>query len=372
MNIYFDNAASTPLESEVIEVMYETSKNIFGNPSASHSFGRKSKAAIEKARKTIAKYLNCSPLEIIFTSGGTESNNMVLQTAINKYDIKNIIISEIEHKCVLNTAKEIAKLKNIQLHILKVNNLGQISFSELESILIKCEGKKLVSLMHSNNEIGTLLDLEKTLTICNKNNAFFHSDTVQTMAHYTFDLKSLGIHFVSGSAHKFHGPKGVGFLYMKQDSKLEPLIFGGGQERSYRSGTENLVSIVGLEKAFELAHMNMKERKAHILEIKNYLKNRLIEEIDDITFNGDQENSLYTILSVSFPQKFVSDMFMFNLDIKGIACSGGSACASGASTGSYVLEAIDQPINRQTLRFSFSHNNTKKEVDYLIKVLKEF
>ncbi len=371
MNIYFDNAATTPLIPEVIEVMYETSKNVFGNPSSIHSFGRKSRAKIEKARKTIAKHLNASPLEIVFTSCGTESNNMILKTAVEKFQIQHLIISEIEHKCILETAKRIDANSNINLHIISVDEKGCIDLIELEKILAEQKGNKLVSLMHANNEIGTMIDLTKVGFICKKYNALFHSDTVQTMAHFPIDVKEMNLNFLAGSAHKFHGPKGVGFLYMKTDTKLEAYIHGGGQERSYRSGTENLISIVGMEKAFEMAIENMDSRKKHILDIKTYLKEKLKENIEDIQFNGDEENSLYTVLSVSFPPKYTSDMFLFNLDIEGIACSGGSACSSGAAKASYVLKAINQDEKRQTIRFSFSHFNTKEEVDYLIAVLRK-
>lgn len=372
MNVYFDNAATTPLCEEVIEVMYETSKTTFGNPSSIHSFGRKARSKIEKTRKLIAKHLNASPLEIIFTSCGTESNNMVLTTSIERFDIKHLIISEIEHSCVLNTAKEIIKSKNINLHIISVDEKGRINLVELQEVLKNNEGEKLVSLMHANNEIGTMIDLKKVGEICKNHNAYFHSDTVQSMAHFSFDAQDLNVNFISGSAHKFHGPKGVGFLYMRKDSKLEALMHGGGQERNYRSGTENLISIVGLGKAFELAQENMQSRKEHIIEIKNYLKTQLEQNIEEIKFNGDLENSLYTVLSVSFPPRFTSDMFLFNLDIEGIACSGGSACSSGAQKASYVLQAINHPKDRQTIRFSFSHFNNKGEVDYLINILKKF
>jgi cysteine desulfurase len=371
MNIYFDNAATTPLDHEVIELMYETSKNIFGNPSSIHSFGRKSRAEIEKSRKTIAKYLNASPLDIVFTSCGTESNNMILNCSIKRYDIQHLIISEFEHKCVLDTAKVIAEKFAIQLHTISVNEKGNVNLAELEVVLSKLEGNKLVSIMHANNEIGTMIDLKQVGDICKKYDAKFHSDTVQTMAHFPIDVKAINVNYLSGSAHKFHGPKGVGFVYMRGDSNLDAFINGGGQERSYRSGTENLISIVAIGKAFELANVNMESRKDHITEIKDYLEKRLIEEIEGISFNGDPENSLFTVLSCSFPPRYTSDMFLFNLDLSGIACSGGSACSSGAQKASHVLKAINHPEDRQTIRFSFSHFNTKKEVDYLIEVLKK-
>lgn len=372
MNVYFDNAATTPLHEDVIVSMHENAINLFGNPSSTHSFGRKSRAALESARKSIAKYLNASPLEIIFTSCGTESNNMVLKMAVEKYDVKNIIITETEHKCVLNTAQDICAHTSVNLIILEVNEKGHISLEALELVLEKVEGKSLVSIMHANNEIGTIADIEKIGLICKKYHALFHSDTVQTIAHYPFDLKKINIDYLSGSAHKFHGPKGVGFLYMKQSAKLKPLIHGGGQERNYRSGTENVLGILAMEKALQIAVENMETWQAHITELKEYFKTRLVSEIEDIRFNGDQENNLYTVLSVSFPSKFNKDMFLFNIDLKGIAVSGGSACASGANTGSHVMNAIKQPMDRATVRFSFSHYNTKQEVDYVMEVLKSF
>jgi len=372
MNVYFDNAATTPLHKDVIFSMNENAINLFGNPSSTHSFGRKTRAAIESARKNIAKYLNVSPLEIIFTSCGTESNNMVLKMAVEKFAVQNIIISEIEHKCVLNTAEDICANSNVNLIVLEVNEKGHISLETLAKELEKAEGKSLVSIMHANNEIGTIADIEKIGVICKKYDALFHSDTVQTIAHYPFDLKALNIDYLSGSAHKFHGPKGIGFLYMKQSAKLKPMIHGGGQERSYRSGTENVLGILAMEKALNIAVENMDVWKNQITELKTYFKVRLQAEIEDIKFNGDQENNLYTILSVSFPSKFNTDMFLFSLDLKGIAVSGGSACASGANTGSHVLNAVKQPLDRTSVRFSFSHYNTKEEVDYVLEVLKGF
>lgn len=371
MNIYLDNAATTPLLSEVIDIMYETSKTTFGNPSSIHSFGRKAKSKIEKTRKLIAKYINADSSEIIFTSCGTESNNMVLKISIDKHNIRHLIISEIEHPCVLNTALELEKLGKIKLHIISVDNKARIQLNDLENVLQNIKGNKLVSLMHANNEIGTMMNLKKIGEICKNHNALLHSDTVQTIAHFPIDVKDININFLAGSAHKFHGPKGVGFIFMRKDSKLDAFIHGGGQEKKYRSGTENLISIVGLGKALELAYENMEQRKQHILEIKNYLKKRLEEEIEGIAFNGHLINSLYTVLSVSFPKRFTSDMFLFSLDIEGIACSGGSACSSGAQKASYVLQAIKHPKDRQTIRFSFSHFNTKQEIDYLIEVLKK-
>jgi cysteine desulfurase len=372
MNIYFDNAATTPILPEVIALINLHFTETFGNPSSTHSFGRKAKAAIEKARKTIAHSLNASPLEIIFTSGGTESNNMAIKMAVEKYAVKHLIITEIEHKCVLNTALDLFNQSKIMLHILKVNEKGYFDWNEFEDLITTLEGKKMVSIMHANNEIGTINDIEKIAAICHHNDTLFHSDTVQTFAHYSIDVKSLAVDFLSGSAHKFHGMKGVGFLYVKQSSKLPAFIHGGGQERNMRSGTENVLGILAMEKALESALVEMQERRAYIENLKTYFIEKLFQYIENITINGDVENSLYHVLSVSFPEKFNQDMFLFHLDIKGIAVSGGSACSSGADTGSHVLNAIGHQNNRKTVRFSFSHFNTTAEIDYVIQVLNSF
>lgn len=372
MNIYFDNAATTPILPEVITLLNLHFTETFGNPSSTHSFGRKAKAAIEKARKTIANSLNASPLEIIFTSGGTESNNMAIKMAVEKYAVKHLIITEIEHKCVLNTALDLFNQSKIMLHILKVNEKGYFDWNEFEDLITTLEGKKMVSIMHANNEIGTINDIEKIAAICHHNDTLFHSDTVQTFAHYPIDVKSLAVDFLSGSAHKFHGMKGVGFLYVKQSSKLPAFIHGGGQERNMRSGTENVLGILAMEKALESALVEMQERRSYIENLKTYFIEKLFQYIENITINGDVENSLYHVLSVSFPEKFNQDMFLFHLDIKGIAVSGGSACSSGADTGSHVLNAIGHQNNRKTVRFSFSHFNTTAEIDYVIQVLNSF
>ena len=372
MNVYFDNAATTPLHNEVIALMHQTAINMFGNPSSSHSFGRKSRAAIEQARKTIAKYLNASPLEIIFTSCGTESNNMVLKMSIQKHNIKHIVISEIEHKCVLNTAEEICNKQDVELHILKVNKLGHLKINDLSSLLERLEGKVLVSIMHANNEIGTIADIKKIASICKVNNALFHSDTVQTIAHYPFDVKDIEVDFISGSAHKFHGPKGVGFLYVNENIQIKPIITGGAQERNVRAGTENIIGIVGLTKAMEVAYRDLEAHQKHVQGLKTYMIEQLEAIIPGVSFNGDPKgDSLYTVLNVQFPNSDMDEMLLYNFDIEGIAVSGGSACSSGSNTGSHVLRNIGVDMTKPALRFSFSKNNTKEELDYTLNVIKE-
>jgi cysteine desulfurase len=369
MNVYLDNAATTQLHPQVLEEMLPFLTEIFGNPSSSHSFGRKSKAAIESARKTIASAINAGPLEIVFTSGGTEANNMAIKCAVETYGVKHIVSSVAEHKCVFNTCHDVAESNKLQLHLLKVNQQGFIDSSELENLLASLEGKVLVTLIHANNELGTITNIKAVGELCRKYDALFHSDTVQTICHYPIDVQDLHIHLLSGSAHKFHGPKGVGFLFMKKDAKIKPLIHGGGQERNYRSGTENVSGIVGMAKALSIAYENLEIDKKHILEIKNYFIEKLQSNIKEIAFNGDVINGLYTVLNVSFPPQFNSDMLLFSLDIAGVAASGGSACSSGASTGSHVLDAIGHPLNRKAIRFSFSKYNTKEEIDYVVEQL---
>lgn len=372
MSIYLDNAATTAVASEVIEVMYQNAKELNGNPSSTHSYGRKIKAKIEQVRKQLAQSLNASPLEIVFTSCGTESNNMVLKMAVETLGVQHIITTNFEHKCVLKTSERLAKAGKVKWHQLAVDKLGYISLIDLEKTLQSIgKEKALVSIMHANNEIGTLQDIEAIGNICEKYEAYFHSDTVQTYAHYPIDVEQAKIDFLAGSAHKFHGPKGVGFLYMRKDVKLSPLIDGGGQERGFRSGTENILGILGMGKAIELAFEQIDNHQKHIVELKKYFKEQLELHIEGVAFNGDVEKGLYTVLNVSFPEKYNSDMFLFQLDMKGIAVSGGSACASGAQTASHVMQAIGHKPNRRSVRFSFAQHNTKAEIDIVVQVLKE-
>ena len=372
MQVYFDNAATTAIDKEVIEVMVKTLNENFGNPSSIHAHGRETKTIVEKARKTIAKLLNASPSEIFFTSGGTEADNMAIVRAIEAYDIKHAISSPIEHHAVLHTLEELEKAGKIHLDLLNIDEKGNIDLNQLEELLAK-NPRTFVSIMHANNELGNLTDIKKVSSLCEQYNAVFHSDTVQTMGHYPHDLSELKIDFITGAAHKFHGPKGVGFLYINGRNKIKPLIYGGAQERNMRGGTENVYGIVGLAKALELAYQEMDEHQQYIQSIKDYMKEQLISNIPDVKFNGevDAEKSLYTVLNVSLPCSEMGDMLLFNLDIKGISASGGSACSSGSDIGSHVLRAISTDGTRPSVRFSFSKFNTKEEVDFVIATLKE-
>ena len=369
MNIYFDNASTTPIDQEVLDTMLPILKDHFGNPSSIHSYGRKTRTVLENSRKTIAGLLNVSPSEIFFTSGGTEANNMALQGGIIDLGLKNIISSPIEHHAVLHTLEILAKRNSLKLSFVKLKKNGQVDLEHLEELL-KTNERSLVSLMHANNEIGNLLSLKEISEICLRYNAIFHSDTVQTMAHYRMDLKAVKLHFLSCSAHKFHGPKGVGFLYINGEIKINPLIYGGAQERNMRGGTENVYGIVGLSKALEIAYRDMEAHQEHIQSLKTYMIHQLEQNIPGVEFNGDHNsNSLYTVLNVLFPPTQNAEMFIFNLDIMGIAVSGGSACSSGSQQGSHVLKAINVDQNRPSVRFSFSKFNTKDEIDFCISKL---
>lgn len=371
MNVYLDNAATTPLDKEVLDAMLPYMQEHFGNPSSIHGYGRRTRAAIEMARKTVAKCLNVSPAEIFFTSGGTEADNMAIRCSIEGLGIKHAITSKIEHHAVLHTLEMLAEQGKCKLSLVNLTPEGHIDLDHLEELL-KNNERSFVSLMHANNEIGNLLPLKKVSELCQQYNAIFHSDTVQTMAHYNFDLKATKIHFVNGAAHKFHGPKGVGFIYVNSDIHIAPLIFGGAQERNMRGGTENLYGIVGLAKAMELAYAHLEEHHEQIQALKTYMINKLEEEIPGVSFNGDAKgSSLYTVLNVCLPPTDQAEMMLFNLDINGIAASGGSACTSGSNVGSHVLRAIGSDMNRPSCRFSFSRYNTKEEIDYTVSKLKE-
>jgi cysteine desulfurase len=372
MKVYFDNAATTPLDQEVLEAMLPFMKEKYGNPSAIHSFGRETRAAIENARKTIAGLINASPGEIFFTSGGTEANNAAIRCAIEKLNLKHAISSVIEHHAVSHTLKDIEKKRGLKVSWVKLKKDGHIDLDNLEELL-KSNERSLVSLMHANNEIGNILPLEEVSALCERYDAVLHSDTVQTMCHYVYDMQQVKLHFANCSAHKFHGPKGIGFLYLGESVKIDPFIIGGTQERNMRAGTENLYGIIGMAKAFEKAHENMEADHRHIQGLKTHMMNKLKDEISGVCFNGDLgKNSLYTVLSVSLPPMANGEMLLFNLDIAGIAASGGSACSSGSNKGSHVLEAIGCDMVRPSIRFSFSHQNTVEEVNYCIGKLKEF
>ncbi|AEL24861.1 cysteine desulfurase family protein [Cyclobacterium marinum] len=371
-SLYFDNAATTSIDERVLEEMLPFLKHNFGNPSSVHSHGRDARAALEKARKKISGLLNVSPGEIIFTSGGTEADNMAICGAIATYNIKHIITSPIEHHAVLHVAEQLAKKQNLKLSLLECDNQGRLNMEQL-AMLLENEPNSLVSLMHGNNEIGNLNDIKKIAALCEQHSSYFHSDTVQTMGHYPIDLKTLPIHSLSGSAHKFHGPKGVGFIYINKNKKIDPFIFGGGQERSFRGGTENVAGIIALAKALELAYENQTAHAEEILGIKTYFKNQIIKAIPEVTFNGlsgNLDESLYTVLNVSFPPSESNEgMLLFHLDLNGISVSGGSACSSGAQLGSHVLNALGTNPQRENVRFSFSRFNTKAEVDRVVKTL---
>jgi cysteine desulfurase len=369
MRVYFDNAATTPLDREVIDAMIPYMESHFGNPSAIHFYGRETRAAIEKARKTVAKYLNCSPGEIFFTSGGTEANNMAIRSAVKAYNLRHIISSPIEHHCVEHTVSELKK-DGIAVHLVRVDPHGRIDLNHLEELLRSIGDRCLVSLMHANNEIGTMIDLNAAGEIVKKHDGIFHSDTVQTIAHFPFDLKNTPVDFISGAAHKFHGPKGVGFIYIRHGNHIPPLLFGGAQERNMRAGTENVYGIVGLAKALEMGYEKLTATSDHIKAIKQYMWKRLKNEFSDVGLNGDLERSLYTVLNVSFPLNNKTQLLLFNLDMAGICASSGSACSSGSNETSHVLEAIQSDPNRVAIRFSFSKYNTFEEVDYVTEKLK--
>jgi cysteine desulfurase len=373
MSIYLDNAATTPLDPEVFEAMKPFMLEHFGNPSSTHSHGRKVRAAIESARKKVAELLNCTPGEIIFTSGGTEADNTILVCASQAYGIKNIISSPIEHHAVSHTLENLQKQGVVKVHMVNLDSKGHVDMAHLEGLLQQ-NSHALVSLMHANNEIGNVLDLERVSELCDLYNAYLHSDTVQAVGHYKHDLRKTKVHGMTAAAHKFHGPKGIGFMFVHRDRKIHPLVHGGAQERSMRGGTENVYGIIGLAKALEIAYRDMDE---HVPCIKN-LKSRMIEKlrvnIPGVTFNGDSENidkSLYTVLNVSLPESEENNMLLFNLDLQGISASGGSACSSGATSGSHVLSALYPGSKRGAIRFSFSKYNTPEEIDIVVNKLAE-
>ncbi len=369
--IYLDNAATTPLDPEVLQAMLPYMTEFYGNPSSIHAQGRKTKSAIEMARKSIASLLGTSPGEIFFTSCGTEADNMALIKSVENLGVKHIISSPLEHHAILHTLEYLKERFGINITFLEHDRNGMLNLEQLEGLLENAEDT-LVSLMHGNNEIGNLLDINQVAEKCAAHKVLFHSDTVQTMGHHIFDLKNSPIDFIVGSAHKFHGPKGTGFIYINAKNRLHPLIHGGAQERNMRGGTENLFGIVGMARALEMAYQNFEQDKNHILGLKEYLKDELMKKIPGVSFNGvsgELEKSLYTVLNVSFPPHPDNEMILFKLDIEGISCSGGSACASGTNLGSHVLNALQIPEERANVRFSFSKFNTRAEVDKTIATL---
>ena len=369
--IFLDNAATTPIDPLVMEAMLPYFTEFYGNPSSIHAHGRKVKSALETARKTIAGLLNTSPAEIFFTSGGTEADNTAICSSIDTFGLKHAVTSKLEHHAVLHTLEHLQKTGKIELSFVDIDTDGKISLDSLIAIL-ESKPRSLVSLMHGNNEIANLLNLKEAGEICKKYDAIFHSDTVQTMGHYVHDLQSLPVDFIVGSAHKFHGPKGVGFLYINAASKISPFIHGGAQERNMRGGTENIYGIVGLAKALQLAYEGMESHENHIKTLKQRMILGLQERIPGVAFNGlssDVQNSLYTVLNVSFPAHPNNEMLLFNLDIDGISCSGGSACSSGTDIGSHVLGAIGTDPEKANVRFSFSKYTTEAEIDRTLEVL---
>jgi cysteine desulfurase len=371
MRVYLDNAATTPIAPEVVEAMLPVLKDTFGNPSSTHFYGRNAKALIETSRRTIAKFLNCQASEIIFMSGGTEADNMALHVSVFELGVKRIITTNIEHHAVGHTVESLAHHGHAEMKLVNFDNKGNVDLNYLEEILQ--DGiPTLVSLMHANNEIATLLPLKKVSEICRKYGAYFHSDTVQTMGHYTFDLQDLDIDFITCAAHKFHGPKGIGFLYVNKKTKVGSFIHGGSQERGLRGGTENIYGIVGLTKAVELAYEDVDGHQKHVQSLKSYMIDKLKELFPDVDFHGeiDPEKSLYTVLNVCLPKTDKAGMLLFTLDLKGVAVSGGSACTSGATKGSHVLEGINADTSRPNVRFSFSRYTTKEEIDFALEQLK--
>ncbi len=370
MKVYFDSAATTAMDPEVIEEMNLYMREDYGNPSSTHSFGRRTRAAIDMARKRVASHVNAEPGEIIFTSGGTEADNMAILCSVNDLGITHAITSAIEHHAVLYPLEQLAEEGKIKLSIVDVDDLGRVDLDHLEKLLQDNE-RSFVSLMHANNELGNLLPLKEVGEICKSYDAILHSDTVQTIAHYKLDVKDLGVHFITCAGHKFHGPKGCGFLYVNNSIKVNPIIRGGSQERSMRAGTENVYGILGLAKALDIAYEHLEEHSDYILGLKRYMITRLKNEFPGVRFNGDAEGeSLYTVLNVCLPETDKKEMLLFSLDIEGIAVSGGSACSSGSDVGSHVLNAIGSDPNRPAVRFSFSKYNAKEEIDYTIKKLK--
>lgn len=368
MNVYFDNAATTPIEKKVLDKMIPYMENGFGNPSSIHKRGREIKSAIEKSRSRVAEILSCEPGEIFFTSGGTEADNMFIANTVVEKKIDTIITSKIEHHAVLHCCEYLNKSKNVNIKFVDINSSGELDLEHLEDI-IKKHSQSLVTLMHGNNEIGNINDLKTISKICEKYDTIFHSDTVQTVGHYHIDLNEINMQGIVGSAHKFHGPKGVGFLYLNNKHKISPFIHGGAQERNMRGGTENVYGIIGLSEALTLSYNNIKDHKSKIQKLKKHMIDSLTKKIKGVKFNGmssSVDKSLYTVLNVSIPNIEDQQMFLFNLDINNIAASAGSACSSGSDSGSHVLQEIQKNPGHVNVRFSFSKFNTLEEVDYVV------
>ena len=376
--VYFDNAATTQVRTEVVECISNVLKTEYGNPSSIHSYGRSSKSLLESARKDIANHLNVAASEIVFTSGGTEADNLILNSCVRDLDVQRIITSEIEHHAVLYVVKELEKAYGIQVDFVNLDVHGHVDYANLEHLLKTEEKKTLVSLMHVNNEIGCVLDLKRVAFMCKDYKALFHSDTVQSVGHFEIDFSEIPIDFAVAAAHKFHGPKGAGFAFIRKNNKVQPLIFGGEQEKGLRAGTEAVYAVAGMAEALKISYRNLEKEKVYVRGIKDYFKTEILKAIPGIKFNGacdDNLTSTYTVLNICFPippEKAL--MVLFQLDLNGIACSKGSACQSGSSKGSHVLNAIlsKEDLKNPSLRFSFSIFNTREEVDYAVKVLMGF
>ena len=377
-NVYFDNAATTPIRAEVVDFMHEVLKDNFGNPSSTHAFGRSAKTQIETARKSIAKHFNAHPQEIIFTSGGTESDNMLVRCAVQDLGVETVITSRIEHHAILHAVEYLAERKLATVLYVKTDADGAVDYTDLAHLLAADDSKKLVSLMHINNEIGTILDLERVSNLCKTHDALFHTDAVQGVGHYAIDLEQIGVDFLSAAAHKFHGPKGIGFSFVRKNSGLQPFILGGSQERGLRAGTESVHNIVGMAKALEIAYAKLEEEQQYLKELKAHAIKQLTDAFPEIHFNGccsDMERSTFTLVNVALPiSEEKASLLNFHLDLNGIACSKGSACQSGSAKGSHVLEEVVTVAikNWPSIRFSFSVFNTQDEVDYLVKTLATF
>lgn len=377
-NVYFDNAATTQIRDEVTQCISDVLKNEYGNPSSTHAIGRSSKSLLENCRREIADHFNVSASEIIFTSGGTEADNLVINSCVRDLGVTRIITSKIEHHAVMHTIKELQNKYKLQVEYVTLDQYGMINYDHLETLLSDTTHRSLVSLMHINNEVGNILDLKQVADLCKRYTTLFHSDIVQSVGHYQLDFSEINIDFAAVAAHKFHGPKGIGFAYIRKNTGLKPLIFGGEQERGLRAGTEAVYAIAGLAKALAISYQNLEKEKNYITEIKDYFKERIQKEIPLVRFNGichDNSKSTYTLLNVCLPiSPEKSLMLLFQLDLKGIACSKGSACQSGSTGTSHVLKEIlsEEELQKPSIRFSFSSFNTKDEVDYVVNVLKEF
>jgi cysteine desulfurase len=369
--IYLDNAATTALDPEVFQTMVPFMTESFGNPSSTYSLGRTVRIAIETARKKVAGLLGVKPSNIIFTSGGTESNNTAIAAAVRDLGCTHIITSAIEHHAVLHTVEYYSRKTQTGFSLVKLTEQGEVDYADLETLLksmLKDGNKCLVSLMHANNETGALLDINLVGGLCKKYDAVFHSDCVQTVGHYPLRLTESGVHLISGAGHKFHGPKGVGILYVSDDIMIAPLIYGGGQERNKRAGTENVYGIVGFAKALEMAMQSFEKECMYITGLKNYMKEKLTEFIPEVKFNSP-ENSLYTVLNVCFPKSSNSESLLIELDMAGICVSGGSACSSSENNGSHVIRALQKSEDCTNIRFSFSKFNNREEIDKVVAVM---